>query len=303
MSVYENLDLNDREYLQRTLERVREGLSETLALLTGKDYVLGEPGFDIDDVNSLSDVFPGKSVVARGRFSAGLEGNYTIVFSGNDVITATSLLGGDSEDEAAHRMEQGITEQALKAFEEVARQIFDNIGVFLTRLFDAKMSLELRALDAVSIAANAESFAENTGFDASVVVLYRPEQMGSLMMLIPLGVAKELSAIGLPGLPKRSPAPRGEKRATSDSLKNIGRLLRIEMPIIVKLAEKVESLEKVLNYSEGHIIEFDKSSDEPLDLMIVDKLVGHGQAVKIGENFGIRIHEIGSPRETLRKLR
>ncbi len=53
-------------------------------------------------------------------------------------------------------------------------------------------------------------------------------------------------------------------------------------------------LSKILTLSPGSIIEFDKPSDELLDLMINNRPVGRGQAVKVGENFGLRVTVVGS---------
>jgi flagellar motor switch protein FliN/FliY len=52
----------------------------------------------------------------------------------------------------------------------------------------------------------------------------------------------------------------------------------------------------------GAIIEFFKRSDEPLELMINNKVIGVGEAVKVGENFGLRISKIGDVKEIIRSL-
>lgn len=72
------------------------------------------------------------------------------------------------------------------------------------------------------------------------------------------------------------------------------RILPLEVPVIVTLAERTMPLSKILSLSPGSIIEFDKPSDELLDLMINNRRVGRGQAVKVGENFGLRVSVVGS---------
>ena len=61
-------------------------------------------------------------------------------------------------------------------------------------------------------------------------------------------------------------------------------------------------LSEILNLTSGAIIEFEKSSDGELDLLINNKCIGHGQAVKVGENFGLRITDIGSVQERIRAM-
>jgi len=61
-------------------------------------------------------------------------------------------------------------------------------------------------------------------------------------------------------------------------------------------------LEDIINLGTGAIIEFDKPAEAELDLMINNKCIGTGQAVKVGENFGLRITSIGSVRDRIEAL-
>jgi flagellar motor switch protein FliN/FliY len=80
------------------------------------------------------------------------------------------------------------------------------------------------------------------------------------------------------------------------------RILHLEVPVIVKLAERKLSLAEVLRLGAGAIIEFSKNSEEPLELMINNKSVGFGDAVKVGENFGLKISQIGDVKHVIRSL-
>ena len=80
------------------------------------------------------------------------------------------------------------------------------------------------------------------------------------------------------------------------------RILRLEVPVIVRLAERTLPVGKIVNLSIGAILEFDKSFDSDLDLMINNKCIGRGQAVKVGENFGLRLAYIGSLQDRIKAL-
>jgi flagellar motor switch protein FliN/FliY len=82
----------------------------------------------------------------------------------------------------------------------------------------------------------------------------------------------------------------------------LDRILRLEVPVIVKLAQRKLSMAEVLRLGMGAIIEFSKASDEPLELLINNKAIGVGEAVKVGENFGLRITQIGDVRTLIRSL-
>ena len=79
-------------------------------------------------------------------------------------------------------------------------------------------------------------------------------------------------------------------------------LARIAVPLSVVLATKQMVLEDILNLSSGSVVEFEKSHKDPIDLVVAGKAIARGDAVTIRDKFGIKITEIGSARETLKKL-
>lgn len=79
-------------------------------------------------------------------------------------------------------------------------------------------------------------------------------------------------------------------------------VLRLNVPVIVRLGERQMTTREVLALVPGSIIELPKAADEPLDLMVNNRAVGLGVAVKIGENFGIRITMIGDARARIEAM-
>src|SRR6266436_9378790 len=94
-------------------------------------------------------------------------------------------------------------------------------------------------------------------------------------------------------------APAAKPPPASPDLK---RILQLEVPVIVKLAERKLLLSEVMRLGAGAIIEFSKSSEEPLELLINNKPIGVGETVKIGENFGLRITQIGDVKQLIAAL-
>jgi flagellar motor switch protein FliN len=79
-------------------------------------------------------------------------------------------------------------------------------------------------------------------------------------------------------------------------------ILKLEVPVIVRLGERVLTVAEVVNLVPGAIIELPKRSEDELDLMVNNKQVGFGTAVKVGENFGLRITYIGDQRSRIAAL-
>ncbi len=90
--------------------------------------------------------------------------------------------------------------------------------------------------------------------------------------------------------------------ATQPSHSELRRILRLEVPVIVRLAERKLLLSEVMRLGVGAIIEFVKSSNEPLELLINNKTIGVGETVKVGENFGLRITRIGDIKQVVESL-
>lgn len=76
-------------------------------------------------------------------------------------------------------------------------------------------------------------------------------------------------------------------------MRSVERLMKLEVPVIVRLAEKSMTVEGVTALLPGMIIELPKNAEEMLDLLVNNKVVGVGRAVKVGENFGLRVEAIG----------
>jgi flagellar motor switch protein FliN len=74
-------------------------------------------------------------------------------------------------------------------------------------------------------------------------------------------------------------------------------LLRIQVPVVVTLAEKRQPLGRIIELSPGAILQFDKSCEEMLELAVGDRTIACGEAVKVGDKFGLRITSITPPDE------
>lgn len=72
----------------------------------------------------------------------------------------------------------------------------------------------------------------------------------------------------------------------------VKRLLRLRVPVIVELARCRMSLGSVRQLSLGRILEFSKPVNDLLEIRVNNRSIGEGEAVKVGENFGLRVTRI-----------
>lgn len=83
---------------------------------------------------------------------------------------------------------------------------------------------------------------------------------------------------------------------------DVNAILALEIPLIVEIASRRMSLSEAVNLSHGAIIEFPKNSDGALRILVNNKPVGSGSAVKVGENFGVRVAQVGDIAERVDAL-
>jgi flagellar motor switch protein FliN/FliY len=87
----------------------------------------------------------------------------------------------------------------------------------------------------------------------------------------------------------------GRASTAASTEQNHTQALKLEVPIIVRLAERTMRVSEVLDLAPGSIIELPKSAESELDLLVNNRPVGVGVAVKVGENFGLRVTHVGDP--------
>ncbi len=83
---------------------------------------------------------------------------------------------------------------------------------------------------------------------------------------------------------------------------DLARILRLEVPLIVQIAERRMPLSEVTALTHGSIIELPKQIEEELDVLVNNSRIGAGRAVKVGENFGIRMTQVGAVGERVAAL-
>ncbi len=84
---------------------------------------------------------------------------------------------------------------------------------------------------------------------------------------------------------------------------NLNMLLDIPLQVTVELGRTNRSVKEILGLSSGSIIELDKLAGEPVDILVNNRLIAKGEVVVIDENFGVRVTDIISKTDRLKKLK
>lgn len=90
---------------------------------------------------------------------------------------------------------------------------------------------------------------------------------------------------------------------TGEEIKNIGMLLDVKLNVKVRIGQKKMLLKDVVSMDIGSVIELNQLANDPLEILIDDKVIAKGEVVIVDGNFGIRVSEIGSKRQRLEQLK
>jgi len=73
---------------------------------------------------------------------------------------------------------------------------------------------------------------------------------------------------------------------------NIDLIMDVPLEVTVELGRTTKSIQEILDFAPGTIIELDKIAGEPIDVLVNGKYIAKGEVVVIEESFGVRITEI-----------
>jgi flagellar motor switch protein FliN/FliY len=87
------------------------------------------------------------------------------------------------------------------------------------------------------------------------------------------------------------------------SNQNLDVILDIPVTISMEVGNTEISIRNLLQLNQGSVIELDRLAGEPLDVLVNGQLIAHGEVVMVNEKFGIRLTDVVSPTERIKKLR
>lgn len=84
---------------------------------------------------------------------------------------------------------------------------------------------------------------------------------------------------------------------------NIDVILDIPVTLSLEVGTTVIAIRNLLQLNQGSVIELDRLAGEPLDVKVNNTLIAHGEVVVVNEKYGIRLTDVMSPSERIKKLK
>lgn len=84
---------------------------------------------------------------------------------------------------------------------------------------------------------------------------------------------------------------------------NLDVILDIPVAISMEVGSTDITIRNLLQLNQGSVVELDRLAGEPLDVLVNGTLIAHGEVVVVNEKFGIRLTDVISPSERIKRLR
>ncbi|ATR82405.1 flagellar motor switch protein FliN [Pseudomonas sp. FFUP_PS_473] len=97
-------------------------------------------------------------------------------------------------------------------------------------------------------------------------------------------------------------SPRSNEQVSLEG-PNLDVILDIPVSISMEVGSTEINIRNLLQLNQGSVIELDRLAGEPLDVLVNGTLIAHGEVVVVNEKFGIRLTDVISPSERIKKLR
>ena len=216
------------------------------------------------------------------------------------------MLGGEGEGKNT------MDEDDLDATKEIVSNI---VGALSTALGAQKDLPQLTFKVEEIVFISEEEEVDLTGYAKMLVYDFSLGPVNALYMLILDESVESLLSSSAPGAPAAAvqpqtafaSAPEVAMPAKPDlddtEMKNIALIMDVKLPVKVRIGQKRMLLKDVLSMDIGSVIELNQLANDPLDILVDDKVIAQGEVVIVDGNFGIQVTSIGTKRERLNRLK
>jgi flagellar motor switch protein FliN/FliY len=201
------------------------------------------------------------------------------------------MLGGEGEEQSE------MSEDDLDATKEIVSNIFGALATSISAQQEMpQLSFEIQNISFVADGEMAlEEFFKLYTYEVSIA-----STTASMVLAVDQTFISNFEAIEEED---SSVSSSPKSQLSEEELKNISLIMDVELPVRVRIGTKTVLLKDVLNMDIGSIVELDQLANEPLDVLIGDKVIAKGEVIIVDGNFGVQIVEIDTPQNRLNQLR
>ncbi len=128
---------------------------------------------------------------------------------------------------------------------------------------------------------------------------------GSRQITVLLQVESNEAAASEPPAPLQVPAVHESSSSQVQALLrdgNLGLLMDVELGVMLRFGRRQALLREVLELAPGAVLELDREIQEPVDLLLNNRIIARGEVVVVDGNYGLRVTEVASPQQRVNSL-
>ncbi|OJZ97097.1 flagellar motor switch protein FliY [Helicobacter pylori] len=218
------------------------------------------------------------------------------------LVTALSdlMLGGEGASK------EEMDNDDLDAFKEMASNIF---GAIATSLKSQEL---LPKLNFTTINAEiAKELPKKEDYAKMIVFSFKMEALkeSQIILLTTAAFERQFEKTHQEEKEEKTKSATAEEVKTHDAslenieIRNISMLLDVKLNVKVRIGQKKMILKDVVSMDIGSVVELDQLVNDPLEILVDDKVIAKGEVVIVDGNFGIQITDIGTKKERLEQLK
>lgn len=285
--------------LEKFLANLTDGLSSVLKTSTGIDgefKSLKTSPADAESLRTSNHSFP---LAIQAEFRVGFEGGLLFLFKVEDVTALADIFiggAGTRSPELSPDMKDAVAE------------IFNQITGWLKTQCSADFGIPV-ALGPVTI----DTFGASRSSDFSNFLKFRAKSATQVSMKVSTAIDSEFVVVtpNIAFIDEPIEAPTeivhaaGMPQAAGSAVAshpNLDLLMDVRLPVTVRFGSTTLILRDVLKLGTGSLIELTKTENEPVDLLVNEKLIARGEVVVLENDYAIRILDIESQASRIRSL-
>ena len=308
----------------------------TLSALLNKEVKITTPRVTLSTLGEILADSDYPKVVTSIDFKYGLDGSNMLMIDVPDAIIIADLMMGN---DGTNVEDNEFGELELSAVGEAMNQMIGTASTAMATMFKRKVDIqppnvEVLEMDGKSeITQNSDEQIVSISFDlkveglinSQIAQLYTESTVREITDIMLNDTAETLANREVPAkkaepAPQSQPEPAAPQAETqkvqvqkpdfqelnddgiTDVPRNLDLIMDVPLEFTVVLGKSKRTIKDILSLGAGSVVELDKMTDEPLEILVNGKLVAEGEVVVINESFGIRITNIMSKEERVKNI-
>ncbi len=318
----EDLSEDDKKKVIEICDTIMNSSVVALGIVIGREVKFSLKEISSKALKDLLESIQEDMVSAEIEFADGVKGDLLFLFPQSlGARIADMMMGGSGEPESFE-----LDEVRISAITETMNQMMGAATTSLSEKTKKKVSIAnmkvnlLKKGSEPQLVFNPAQILTCVTYDVEI----ENGKSSTMFLLSTLSFFKDIYETIHPQIQKSEPAKPKKEEAkvkvqpvqfqelsqqqstvtpSSELSGKLELLLDVPLKVVVELGRAKMTLKQVLEMNIGSLIELDKLTGEPVDILVNGRLIARGEVVVIDENFGVRITEIVSPKQRIYSIR